>query len=165
MNKLQAIRCVGNICCYFLATRIMREKISFKKTIDAAMEYQLGSWNSCNCLHGTVGGFTRPLERVLSEFLKLYIMLQLTGTAATAARIRYTEACTDSRSAVSSVKISTVYDFTRLLSHRTKMYLPYKFSTIGRSTKYYFQIDVHKSEVIQMMKFLLITDRFSWFNK
>lgn len=43
-----------------------------------------------------MGGFTRPLERVLDEFLKFYITLQVTATLATQARIKYTEACIDS---------------------------------------------------------------------
>lgn len=72
----------------------------------AVMEYRAGSRHSCNCLHDTVGGFTRPLERVLSEFLKLYITLQLTtGSGNSSYRIKYTEACIDSP--VSSVKMSS----------------------------------------------------------
>lgn len=60
------------------------------------MEYRVTAEHSCNCLHDTVGGFTRQLERVLNEFLKFYITLQLTATLATPARIKYTEACIDS---------------------------------------------------------------------
>lgn len=74
------------------------EEICFKtRKTTIGMEQPGQEWNnSCNCLHGTVGGFTRPLERVLDEFLKFYITLQVTATLATQARIKYTEACIDS---------------------------------------------------------------------
>lgn len=72
------------------------EEICFETRKTIGMEYRVTAGNSCNCLHDTVGGFTRPLERVLDEFLKFYITLQVTATLATPARIKYTEACIDS---------------------------------------------------------------------